>query len=257
MSSRLLIPRRRFVAGLGGGMAFLMNRGLFAQALKETARMVEGPFYPDHMPLDTDNDLLIINDALTPAVGEVTYLTGRVLGATGSPVRNAYVEIWQCDARGSYIHSKGRNTALDENFQGYGRFITGSSGEYVFRTIKPVPYALHGIARAPHIHVTVSKNGRRIHTTQLLISDHPANMADRQLGRLSPADRATVLVTFQPAAGGLLGELAAQFDVILGRTAEEGDDGKLRGGIGKPEGPGNFWEAVQAITEGRELPPPR
>ena len=29
--------------------------------------------------LDTDNDLLILNDAITPAVGEITHLTGKVL----------------------------------------------------------------------------------------------------------------------------------------------------------------------------------
>lgn len=37
--------------------------------------MTEGPFYPDKMPLDTDNDLLIVNDSITPAVGEVTYVS--------------------------------------------------------------------------------------------------------------------------------------------------------------------------------------
>jgi protocatechuate 3,4-dioxygenase, beta subunit len=58
---------------------------------------MEGPFYPDRLPLDTDNDLIIINNSLTPAVGEITHLSGRVLGANGSPVRNAVVEIWQVD----------------------------------------------------------------------------------------------------------------------------------------------------------------
>ncbi len=46
--------------------------GAFAEVLTETPRMTEGPFYPDKLPLDTDNDLLIINDSLSPAVGEIT-----------------------------------------------------------------------------------------------------------------------------------------------------------------------------------------
>ena len=45
----------------------------------KTPAQTEGPFYPDKLPLDTDNDLLIINDDLTPAVGEITYLSGQVL----------------------------------------------------------------------------------------------------------------------------------------------------------------------------------
>ena len=43
-----------------------------------------------------------------------------------------------------------------------------------FRTIKPVDYTLIEIFRAPHIHVAISRNGRRIFTTQLLVAGHPA-----------------------------------------------------------------------------------
>jgi hypothetical protein len=91
--------RRKFLGTLGasGALALFTKRGLFAEALalRPTASTTEGPFYPDKMPLDTDNDLLIINDAITPGVGQVSHLTGRVLTATGQPVRNAFVEIWQ------------------------------------------------------------------------------------------------------------------------------------------------------------------
>ena len=52
-----------------------------------TPAQTEGPFYPDHLPLDTDNDLLAINENLTPAVGEVTYVSGRILDAKGQPVK--------------------------------------------------------------------------------------------------------------------------------------------------------------------------
>ncbi|MCA9016572.1 MAG: intradiol ring-cleavage dioxygenase, partial [Planctomycetaceae bacterium] len=76
-------------------MAAFTTPGLMAEELTRTPAMTEGPFYPDKMPLDTDNDLLVINDSLTPAVGEITYLTGKVLDAKGQPLRNAFVEIWQ------------------------------------------------------------------------------------------------------------------------------------------------------------------
>ena len=42
---------------------------MLAEELTRTAKQAEGPFYPDKLPLDTDNDLIIVNDAITPAVG--------------------------------------------------------------------------------------------------------------------------------------------------------------------------------------------
>src|SRR5262245_44133024 len=96
--------RRRFLNRFACAAAFFAVPGAFAERLVLTPRQTEGPFYPDKLPLDTDNDLLILNDSLTPAVGEVTWLNGRVLDAKGDPIRNAVVEIWQCDAKGVYLH---------------------------------------------------------------------------------------------------------------------------------------------------------
>ena len=100
--------RRRFLQnlGVGAGAALFTTPGLFAETLKlkTTASTTEGPFYPNKLPLDTDNDLLIINDGITPGIGEITHLTGKVLDAKGNPVRNAMVEIWQCDSQGLYDH---------------------------------------------------------------------------------------------------------------------------------------------------------
>jgi protocatechuate 3,4-dioxygenase beta subunit len=222
--------RRRFLHALAAGMAAVSAPGVFAQQLKETATTTEGPFYPDRMPLDTDNDLLILNDAITPAVGEVTYLTGRVLTPSGQPMRNAFVEIWQADTTGSYVHTGGRQpTGHDRNFQGYGRFLTDARGQYFFRTIKPVDYTLQGIFRTAHIHVAVSQAGKRLFTTQMLVKDHPANAKDGIMRRMDPAALATVLVPFTPLPGSRLKELTANFEIVLGRTAVEGEDGVLRG----------------------------
>ncbi|MEZ6094315.1 MAG: hypothetical protein R3C03_08740 [Pirellulaceae bacterium] len=86
----------------------LATPGLLAEELLKTASLTEGPFYPDKLPLDTDNDLLILNDALTSAVGQITHVSGRVLSTAGEPIRNAFVEIWQCDNHGAYLHSTDR-----------------------------------------------------------------------------------------------------------------------------------------------------
>ena len=61
--------RRRFVSLIALGATAWTVPGLFAEQLFKTPAQTEGPFYPDHLPLDTDNDLIILNDGVTPAVG--------------------------------------------------------------------------------------------------------------------------------------------------------------------------------------------
>ena len=219
--------RRSLLTRLGAGAAAvaamrLFEPGVFAEELHKrvlTPAMTEGPFYPDHLPLDTDNDLLIINDSITPAVGEVTHLSGVILDERGEPVRNALIEIWQVDNFGSYLHSHGANhqngDKKDKNFQGYGRFLTASSGEYYFRTIKPVPYP----GRTPHIHVKVKVKGREQLTTQIFIKGEPRNRGDGVLrGVWDPKQRQAVLTDFAPLKDSKVGELTAKFDIVLGQT---------------------------------------
>lgn len=232
MSSLWKPTRRSMLSTLAFGAVSFSVPGLFAEELATTAKMGEGPFYPDKMPLDTDNDLLVINDAITPAIGDITHLSGRILTASGSPIRNAFVEIWQVDHNGVYIHTDSAGAGnRDTNFQGYGRFLTDAKGQYYFRTVKPVPYP----GRTPHIHFGVSKNGRRIFTTQMLIKGEKQNERDGLFRRIDQQARDTVLVDFKPIPDSKIGELAANFDIILGVTAEELEDGSLKAGIGKPE----------------------
>jgi protocatechuate 3,4-dioxygenase beta subunit len=215
--------RRRFLNKVtaGAAAAFAFNAwapGAFAEELTRTPRQTEGPFYPDKLPLDTDNDLLILNDTITPAVGEVTHVTGRILEASGSPVRNAVVEIWQCDNGGAYLHTGTDNTdKRDKHFQGFGRFTTGSTGDYYFRTIKPVPYP----GRTPHIHYKVKHKGKELLTTQLYIKGHPDNERDG-IWKSIPDEklRDSITVDFKPVEGSKIKELAAKFDIVLGVTPE-------------------------------------
>jgi protocatechuate 3,4-dioxygenase beta subunit len=210
--------RRGFLRTLAFSSALFAVPGAFAEELVRTPAQTEGPFYPDKLPLDTDNDLLVINDGITPAVGEVSWVSGRVLDARGEPIRNALVEIWQCDHNGAYIHSKtGNREKQDKHFQGFGRFITGSSGEYLFRTIKPVPYP----GRAPHIHYAIKMKGRKELITQCYIEGHPGNERDGVWkGIKDEKARKSVTIPFSPLKGSRIGELAARFDVVLGLTPE-------------------------------------
>jgi len=186
--------------------------------LIRTPEQTEGPFYPDHLPLDTDNDLLIVNDEMTSAVGEITHLSGRILDSKGNPIRNALVEIWQVDSKGVYLHSgsEGRQ-ARDKNFQGFGRFLTGKTGEYYFRTVKPVPYP----GRTPHIHFAIKMKGHDKWTTQCYIKDEPHNERDGILNSIRDKKaRESVLVDFAPIPDSKIGELAAKFDIVMGFTPE-------------------------------------
>ncbi|QDU29908.1 Protocatechuate 3,4-dioxygenase beta chain [Anatilimnocola aggregata] len=229
---RSSFSRRNFLAQSAFTAAMFTTPGLYAEMLSQTPAMTEGPFYPDKLPLDTDNDLLLLNDAITPAVGEVTHLTGKILDLNGEPIVNAFVEIWQVDHHGAYLHAGTSNAdKRDKNFQGYGRFLTNSKGEYYFRTIKPVPYP----GRTPHIHVGISRNGKRVLTTQLFVDGHPGNERDGILRNLGDQAK-SVLVPFQPVKNSKIGELAANFDVVLGKNAEDPAPGTVQAGVAKAGG---------------------
>ena len=210
------LSRRSFVSSSIKVAPFFCVPGLMAETLTLTPRQTEGPFYPDKMPLDTDNDLIIINDSLTPAVGTVAYLSGKVTDIKGNAQRNALVEIWQVDNHGIYLHSRGGSREkLDSNFQGYGRFLTDSKGRYSFRTLKPSPYG----GRTPHIHMAVSTEGKRVLTTQCYVKNEPRNQKDFILQRVKDTKaRDSLVVPFNPLKDSKVGEVSARFDIVLGFT---------------------------------------
>jgi protocatechuate 3,4-dioxygenase beta subunit len=224
MSAPLYDPSRRLFfrsAAAAAILPFWTVRGAFAEELTRTPSQTEGPFYPNKLPLDTDNDLIVINDAITPSVGEITHLTGKILDAKGNPLKNAVVEIWQCDANGVYLHTKDsepKKDKQDKNFQGFGRFVTGSSGEYYFRTIKPVPYP----GRTPHIHFKIKKGRDHLLTTQLYVKGHEGNAKDFVWKGVTDAkQRDAITVAFEKVKESKAGELSANFVIVLGKTPAE------------------------------------
>lgn len=198
--------------------AFWITPGAFAEALQLTPKQTEGPFYPDKLPLDTDNDLIIVNENITPAIGDITHLSGKLLDADGNPLRNAIVEIWQVDGNGRYLHSRSHSEKSDANFQGFGRFLTGSTGEYYFRTVKPVPYP----GRTPHIHFKVKQKGADEFTTQCYIKGHPENDRDGVYrGIRDKKARESVTIDFTPIKDSKTNDLEAKFDIVLGVTPKQ------------------------------------
>ena len=210
--------RRKFLTGVGLGAAAFLVPGAYAESLSLTPRQTEGPFYPNKLPLDTDNDLLIINDSINPAKGEVTHLTGTVRNVNGAVVRNALVEIWQVGANAGYLHTgDNRHAQRDQNFQGYGRFSTDSQGRFYFRTVKPLPYP----GRTPHIHAAVSQKGQRMLTSQCYVAaEKKRNAKDGLYRRISAEGQKLVTLDFKAMADSPARELAAHWDIVIGLTPE-------------------------------------
>jgi protocatechuate 3,4-dioxygenase beta subunit len=218
LDARIWQRRNMIKKGAAFATALFVVPGAFADELVKTPKQTEGPFYPDKLPLDTDNDLIRINEETTPAVGTIAHVTGRILSPTGEPIRNALVEIWQCDNSGAYLHSGTSNKdKQDAHFQGFGRFLTNAKGEYYFRTIKPVPYP----GRTPHIHYKVKKAGKELLCTQLYIKGHPQNEKDGVLRGMRDAKaKAALMADFKKIEKSKIGEVAANFDIVLGMTPE-------------------------------------
>lgn len=206
--------RNFFAAALGAGGLFFTEKGLFAQTLTLTPAVTEGPYYPNVLPLDRDNDLLVINNAITPGVGTIAWISGRILDRNGNPIRNAVIEIWQADNLGSYIHTSGAlNGSRDGNFQGYGTFETASDGRYLFRTIKPGLYP----GRVRHVHAKVTLAGGRSLTTQLFVEGETAN--DSVLsGVTNAAQRNSLIRPWTAIPGSAIGALATNWDIVVDFT---------------------------------------
>jgi len=218
MESFLIWTRRSFLersslAMAGAAGVALIPPHLFAEELLKTPTDAEGPFYPDELPLDTDNDLIIINENLDQAVGEVTHLHGKITDTKGNPIKNAKIEIWQVDNNSRYIHTRDQaERKRDGNFQGFGRFVTGMDGTYYFRTIKPPAYP----GRAPHIHFKVYVKNKCVLTSQFYVKGAAANKTDGLLKRIKdPKQRALAILDFKPIPDSKIGELSAIGNVVI------------------------------------------
>lgn len=217
------IGRRRFLKSMALASAGFTLPGYLAEALTLTPAQTPGPFYPlaDDIPLDKDNDLLYLNDRLTPASGIVTHIAGRVLTSDGTPIRGALVELWHTDVNGNYTYNAGvgPNPAADPNFAGFGQFLTGSSGAYRFRSIRPGLYP--GRARHFHFGITIPGQLRRF-ATQTYWSGEPQNASDGVLNSIPDMEqRNSVILTYSPVPGSTTGEVQAAWDIVMGLTPVE------------------------------------
>ena len=178
----MLVDRRTLFMLCGA----LIIPGISCGNLIRTPWQGEGPFYPDRIPEDTDNDLVKNGDTSVEAGGKILLLNGMLVNLDSQPLKGVSIEIWQTDKNGVYLHSGSfARDIIDKKFQGFGRTKTDRNGLFFFRTIVPTAYS----GRTPHIHMKLWREGKNVLTTQLYIHDHPQNKKDFLFQQMSLAEQ--------------------------------------------------------------------
>jgi protocatechuate 3,4-dioxygenase beta subunit len=135
-----------------GSAGDLASRFDDAATCTQTAEQTEGPFY-----FDVDR---IRSDIREDRKGSTLRLGVRVRDAAEcEPIQNAVVDIWHCDAEGSY--SEPGETYLR------GAQVTNADGIVEFTTVYPGWYP----GRTVHIHAKIHIDRQTVLTTQFYFDD--------------------------------------------------------------------------------------
>lgn len=140
-------------------------------------------------------------------------IRGVVYDGTGTPLKDALVEIWQADEAGLYPSPEETRGKADPNFTGWGRKAGDyGTGEWEFETIKPgrVPFS-DGRMMAPHVTFWVVARGINLglHTRMYFADEAEANAEDPILTRIEHQVRVPTLLAEKT------GEGAYRFDIRL------------------------------------------
>lgn len=150
------IQSRRSALRLGttGALATLMTGKIVQGQIKTTPTETEGPFWEDEKLLRTD--IRASGDGTNLRSGMPLYMmvsVSRLLSGVASPLANAYVDVWHCDAAGNYSDEPAgmgnANTLGQTWLRGYQ--ITNARGYVKFISIYPGWYT----SRTCHIHARV------------------------------------------------------------------------------------------------------
>ncbi|KZL25741.1 protocatechuate 3,4-dioxygenase subunit alpha [Pseudovibrio sp. Ad37] len=133
--------------------------------------------------------------------GQRITIKGRVFDGTGTPLKDAMLEIWQADSEGLFNSPSEMRGEADPNFTGWGRQpVNLDSGEFCFETVKPgaVPFP-DGRPQAPHINFWIVARGINLglNTRMYFPEEEEANAADPVLGRVEHRVRVSTLIAKQ------------------------------------------------------------
>lgn len=131
-------------------------------------------------------------------LGERIAITGRVIDGSGTPLKDALLEIWQADHAGFYNSPSERRGTADPNFTGFGRQPTDmETGIYRFETVKPgrVPF-VDGRMQAPHVSFWIVARGINLglNTRMYFADEQAANDEDPVLAMIEHKVRVPTLL---------------------------------------------------------------
>jgi protocatechuate 3,4-dioxygenase beta subunit len=175
------VTRRRALLELGGFAATALGVGVGAKdllAAEEAGAAGSGPAAVESglitcvlSPEMTEGPYFVEGDRVRRNVIEgkpgvpLTLRLTVVDVSSCMPIRNAAVDIWHCDAAGTYSGTSQQGTEGLTFLRGIQR--TNRNGLAMFRTIYPGWYP----GRAVHIHLKVFLGGTTVHTGQLFFPD--------------------------------------------------------------------------------------
>jgi catechol 1,2-dioxygenase len=193
--------------------SFLKNTALFAVSVSatgfirfngtsyvgdcETTTDILGPFYRPNAPVRAD--MRIAGD-----MGQKVMLSGQIKHKDcTTPLKNACVELWHCDAKGVYD-----NTSPDFKYR--AKTFCDEKGNYRFDSILPVPYDVgDGTIRPAHFHMMITAEGYQALITQLYFS------GDKNIATDNWASSPTAKKRILNIKNGEGGVKAVSFDVTM------------------------------------------
>ena len=186
--------------------------------LRESPSQTAGPYVhigctPNFTGIDVYGGDLGTTMRTGPVQGQEITIKGTVFDGTGTPLRDAMVEIWQADAQGLFNAPGETRGTADPNFTGWGRSPGDmDTGAFAFETLKPgaVPFP-DGRMQAPHVTFWVVARGINLglHTRMYFADQAAANATDPILTRIEHQNRIPTLLA-QPEGNGVY-----RFDIRL------------------------------------------
>lgn len=188
--------------------------------LRETPSQTAGPYVhiglaPGAAGFDIYKQELGQDIAGPNAEGERIRVEGLVIDATGSPVKDVLIEVWQANGSGIYAHAE-HPGEVEEGFRGFGRVITDfETGDWGFDTVKPGQVmGRSGRIMAPHINLWIVARGINVGlNTRLYFSDESnANAVDPVINLIEWENRRETLIATR---GERDGKPVYRFDIRL------------------------------------------
>ncbi len=166
----------------------------------ETTTDILGPFYRPDSPVRSS--LLVKGDP-----GNIVELIGIVKHKDcKTPCKKAKIELWHCSSNGVYD-----NTSDEYLYR--GTTYCDDKGQYLFKTILPVPYDTGGgFIRPAHFHMMITAQGYQPLVTQLYFSGDAYITKDSSSSSPNAKRRILAVQTLQDGSKKVL------FDVSMSNT---------------------------------------